>query len=91
MLCSDRFPTCSQPQNKAGKKKAFVINGYPSLPNLPNLFCGFPYARAPMCVNSKKNVGKVGKVGKHFDFAVGKASQPFLKAGKRLGSGVCRG
>ena len=49
------------------------------------------YARARVCVNHIKNVGKVGKVGKHIDLAGEKASQPFLEVGMRLGSGVCRG
>lgn len=91
MLRSDRFPTSSQPLNKVGRKKGFVIKAAPNLPNLPNLFRRLPYARALLCVCIKKNVGKVGKVGKPIDLAGEKASQPFSEVGKRLGSGVGHG
>lgn len=90
MLRSE-FPASPNLVKRLGRNKAFVIKAVPNLPNLPNLFLRLPYARAPMCVNCRKNVGKVGKVGRGIDFAGGKASQPFFEVGMRLGSGVCHG
>ena len=85
------FPASPNLLKRLGGNKGFVIKAVPNLPNLPNLFFSLPYARAHVCVNHIKNVGKVGKVGKRIDLAGEKASQPFFEVGKRLGSGVCRG